>query len=218
MCVIEWMCVNEWMRKGGRGGGGRKGKARQTGRNKDREYLHNSWFKALGGASVKQCGVINRARVRRSPMKSTHPFVLSPGLGVWLWKWSLRVAWEGSHVSTTEDSIPAGQALVERNLWLRELWHQPAGPWRMQPAHSQVPLLRRPALLSGSRHLQDTLAVTWLVEYGGCTFSKDPLPSVSGAVVIIKNFQGFPLPTLSPEQFVLLFYVFWVEGRRGYWI
>ena len=30
---------------------------------------------------------------------------------------------------------------MERNLWLWELWHQPPGPRRVQPAHSQVPLL-----------------------------------------------------------------------------
>lgn len=174
------------------------------------EYFHNFWFKSLGGASVKKCGVINRARVWRLPTKFTHPLMPSPGSGVWLWKWSLRVAWEGSHVSTTENSIPAGQALVERNLWLRELWHQPAGPWRVQPAHSQVRLLLcRPALLTGLPLVSPDWSNTEVVALG-----RTPTPpQCLRCCCVIKNFPGFLLPTLSPGHFVLLSYVFW-GGRK----
>ena len=78
--------------------------------------------------------------IQLEPVLEVNTFfcVLSPGTGVWFWERSLRVAWERSHISTAENSLSAGKALVEWDLWLRELWHQPTGPWRMQPAHSQV--------------------------------------------------------------------------------
>lgn len=63
---------------------------------------------------------------------------ISPGTGVWFRQWGVCVAWKRSHVSTKENSFPAGKALMEWHLWLRELWHQPTGPWRVQSTYSQV--------------------------------------------------------------------------------